>query len=103
MRAPVRPRRLFRVSDCATYRPEKILEGPRFRRISRSEYRGDRQPDYDCVASSFHQHCFVPPACYACLLIALNHWNGRGSELEASAVRSQEKPQDSPNPAAFYR
>jgi hypothetical protein len=44
-RAPVRPRRLFRVSDCATYRPEKILEGPRFRRNSRSEYRGDRQPD----------------------------------------------------------
>ena len=67
MRAPVGLRRLFRVSDCITYRPEKIFEGPRFRRVSRSEYREDRQPDCDRVPLSFH-----PTA--SCHAVAMRVW-----------------------------
>jgi hypothetical protein len=68
MRGPVGPRCLFRVGDCATYRPEKIFEGPRFRRISRSIAEIDNQT---AIAWSrrFTNTAFVLPACYACVVI----------------------------------
>jgi hypothetical protein len=60
--APVRPRLLIRLRDCATQRSEKISKGPCFRYISRTDQRGDREPDYDGAERYLHQGCFVSAA-----------------------------------------
>jgi hypothetical protein len=91
------------MSDCATYRSQKIMEEPGFCGVACSEYGGDG-------TISLRLRGVVSPRllratkllCVPCDCI--NHWNGCGSEQNFIVVRRQEKPpQDSLNPAAFYR
>ncbi len=53
---PVRPRLRLRVHGRAAKRSEKVSEGPRFGRLSRSEQSEDRQPDDNCSERPFQNN-----------------------------------------------